>query len=363
MENKDTTKKTLLCHVRLRPNDMPVTYAVKDLDINEGEWVVVPTEHGIEVGQVVDKPISVELPEKSIPPFVERLATTSEIEDYYKNIEFEKKAWQICQKHIDKLGLIMKLIKVECFFDKSKIIFFYSADGRVDFRELVKELVRELRMRVEMRQIGIRHEAKLIGGLGCCGREICCAKFLTSFDSISIKMAKAQNLPLNPSKISGLCGRLLCCLTYEYETYKEMSQNLPSLGKACQTPTGQGKVIRQNIFKQAVTVAMPDGSFVEYTVDELGDKNTEEEEAKKTEKEEFTLKELAKDTQLKEQEKKEEAYKKQIEEKERKSKDQVKQKQSRRSKAKKIQKALKKKGAKQQKQSKKKKGKGQKDGK
>ncbi len=269
----------VLCRVRIRPNTTAMTYRAGELRLKEGEWVVVPTVNSTEVGQIVSKPIKVKLPKRCMPPKVERLATTSEIEDYYKNLEFEKNAWAICQGHINSLGLKMKLIKVESFFDRSKIIFYYSADGRIDFRELVKALVKDLRMRVEMRQIGIRHEAKLVGGIGCCGRELCCAGFLTSFDSISIKMAKAQNLPLNPSKISGLCGRLLCCLTYEYQTYKEMAQNLPTLGKACQTPTGQGKVIRQNIFKQAVTVAMPDGSIIEYTVEELeGKKGTNKEE-------------------------------------------------------------------------------------
>ncbi len=274
--------KCVLCRVRIRPDASAMTFRAGGLELKEGEWVVVPTPNGKEVGQIVSKPISIQMPERCLPPEIERLATTSEIEDYYKNLEFEKEAWSICQGHIDRLGLKMKLIKVESFFDHSKIIFYYSADGRVDFRELVKSLVKDLRMRVEMRQIGIRHEAKLVGGIGCCGRELCCASFLTSFDSISIKMAKAQNLPLNPSKISGLCGRLLCCLTYEYKTYKEMSQNLPTLGKACQTPTGQGKVIRQNIFKQAVTVAMSDGSIMEYTMEELEGKKSSEGQERET---------------------------------------------------------------------------------
>ncbi len=272
----DNVVSCVLCRVRIRPDTTAMTFQAGELVLKEGEWVVVPTPNGKEVGQIISKPIKVDLPERCLPPKVERLATTSEIEDYYKNIEFEREAWSICQGHIDRLGLQMKLIRVESFFDRSKIIFYYSADGRVDFRELVKALVKDLRMRVEMRQIGIRHEAKLVGGMGCCGRELCCASFLNTFDSISIKMAKAQNLPLNPSKISGLCGRLLCCLTYEYQTYKEMAQNLPTLGKACQTPTGQGKVIRQNIFKQAVTVAMPDGTIIEYTLDELEGKKGKE---------------------------------------------------------------------------------------
>ena len=259
----------VLCQVRLRPESPPVTYSVNDIDLKEGEWVLVPTDHGQEVGWIMKNPVTVPLSAEHIPPAIIRLATTSEIEDYYKNLELEKRGQMACQKLINSLGLKMKLVRVERFFDGSKIIFYYSADGRVDFRELVKKLVKELKIRVEMRQIGIRHEAKLIGGIGCCGRELCCASFLTGFDPISIKMAKAQNLPLNPNKISGFCGRLLCCLTYEYETYKEMSQDLPSLGKACETPDGQGKVVRHNIFKQAVTIAMSDGSFQEYTMDEL----------------------------------------------------------------------------------------------
>lgn len=258
-----------ICHVRLRPGSTPVTYAAKDIPVKEGEWVLIPTEHGQEVGQIVKNPIRVGLLSEHLPPFVERLATTREIEDYYKNLDLERQGRNICQRLIDSLGLKMKLIKVERFFDGSKIIFYYSADGRVDFRELVKELVKELRIRVEMRQIGIRHEAKLIGGIGCCGRELCCASFLCGFDPISIKMAKVQNLPLNPNKISGSCGRLLCCLTYEYETYKEMAHDLPGVGKSCETPEGHGKVVRHNIFKQAVIIAMPDGTFVEYTIDEL----------------------------------------------------------------------------------------------
>ena len=265
----NTGESCTVCHVRLRPESPPLTYAVRNLNLREGEWVLVPTDHGPEVGQVMKHPVTLKLTGEHIPPYVKRLATTSEIEDYYKNLELEQQGRKVCQQLINRLGLKMKLVRVERFFDGSKIIFYYSADGRVDFRELVKELVKELRIRVEMRQIGIRHEAKLIGGIGCCGRELCCASFLTGFDPISIKMAKAQNLPLNPSKISGFCGRLLCCLTYEYETYKEMSQDLPTLGKACETPEGQGKVVRHNIFRQAVTVAMPDGSFVEYTVQEL----------------------------------------------------------------------------------------------
>ncbi len=262
-------KEVRLCRVRLRPEAVPVTFLAGDLKITPGEWVVVETDHGIEVGQVIDRAFRAELPEKNLPRTVKRFATTSEIEEYYHNVEKEQEAWALCQRLNEKLGLRMKLVRVERYFDGSKIVFYYSSDGRVDFRELVKELVKELKIRIKMRQIGIRHEAKMIGGVGSCGRELCCAGFLKGFDPISIKMAKAQNLPLNPNKISGFCGRLLCCLTFEYDTYRELSRDMPGLGKSCVTPKGQGRVVRQNIFKREVTVLMPDGSFEDYMLGDL----------------------------------------------------------------------------------------------
>jgi len=282
-DKDNSNDKYTLCYVRLRPEFTPLVYAVKDIPVKDGEWVIVPTDHGPEVGQIMKSPIKIGLSPGHLPPLVERLATNSEIEDYYKNLELEQQGKEVCLRLISSLGLKMKLVRVERFFDGSKIIFYYSADGRIDFRELVKGLVRELRIRVEMRQIGIRHEAKLIGGIGFCGRELCCASFLSGFDPISIKMAKIQNLPLNPNKISGVCGRLLCCLTYEYETYREMSQDLPDLGKACDTPDGTGKVVRHNIFKQAITVAMPNGTYVEYTLDELEGKSEPDKHTRETE--------------------------------------------------------------------------------
>lgn len=253
-------KEYKLAAVRLRPGWPLQHYCVPpELTVTDGEWVVVPTEHGEEVGGVCGMPITAELDTESAPPYIIRLASTYEIECYYANLEREKGAWNLCMERIEAHQLKMKLVRVESFFDGSKIIFYYSAEGRVDFRELVKDLVKGLRTRVEMRQIGVRHEAKMIGGIGSCGRPLCCASFLGSFDPISIKMAKAQNLPLNPNKISGLCGRLLCCLTFEFDTYVEMAKTIPQMGKQCSTPAGDGKVIRQNILKQTVTVALPEG--------------------------------------------------------------------------------------------------------
>lgn len=265
----DEERDVLLVGVRLRPGWPIIHFCSEGLDVADGEWVMVPTDHGPEVGQVVGCPVNVSLPLSACPLAIKRLASTREIDAYYKNLEREHEARRICSERIRALGLSMKLVRVESFYDGSKIVFYYSADGRVDFRELVKDMVKALRVRVEMRQIGIRHEAKMIGGVGSCGRELCCSSFLKSFDPISIKMAKAQNLPLNPNKISGFCGRLLCCLTYEYSTYQEFAKDMPNLGKSCETPAGHGKVVRHNVLKQTITVALPGGDQLEFNKAEL----------------------------------------------------------------------------------------------
>ncbi len=264
--------------VKRRADYPPLHYDAGDVEVSDGEWVVVPTDHGFEVGRIYGRAVPITFPETAQIPKVARLASTHEIEQYYHNLEREKFAWETCEKEIVELNLSMKLVQVESFFDGSKIIFYYVAEQRVDFRELVKNLVRSLRTRIEMRQIGVRHEAKMLGGIGCCGRELCCATFLKSFDPISIKMAKAQNLPLNPSKISGLCGRLLCCLTHEYNTYLDLKQELPSMGRSCDTPAGEGKVIGQNVIMGTVTVAVSDGSRHEFSAAELSDYHVNEKE-------------------------------------------------------------------------------------
>ncbi len=219
LETPRPTSIVRVAGVRIRPGLPPEHFDAGELQLRHGEWVVVETSHGVEVGQTVGRVIPIALP-SSLPKVV-RIASTEEIKAYGANLEREKQAWRICQELIEEHRLEMKLVRVESFFDGSKIIFYYSAEGRVDFRALVKDLVRALHTRIEMRQIGIRHEAKMVGGIGSCGRAICCAGFMKSFAPVSIKMAKAQNLPLNPNKISGLCGRLLCCITYEYESYAD----------------------------------------------------------------------------------------------------------------------------------------------
>ncbi|MBW1669929.1 MAG: hypothetical protein JRI67_02235 [Deltaproteobacteria bacterium] len=266
--SKDETSIVIIA-VNFRPKWPPSHYNAGNVPVMDAEWVVVPTDHGIEVGRVMGRPVMIRMSAKALPPKVERLASTHEIELYYRNLDREKVARDVCTERVRTLGLSMKLVRVESFFDGSKVVFYYSAEGRVDFRELVKDLVKTLRTRVEMRQIGIRHETKMIGGIGNCGREFCCTSFLKGFDPVSIKMAKTQNLPLNPNKISGICGRLLCCLTYEYGTYLELVKDMPLLGKSCDTPAGQGKVLRRDILRQTITVVFPDDTQLEFKNSEI----------------------------------------------------------------------------------------------
>jgi cell fate regulator YaaT (PSP1 superfamily) len=172
-----------------------------------------------------------------------------------------------CSKKIEAHKLPMKLVGAEYSFDRSKIIFYFTSDERVDFRELVKELANIFRARIELKQIGVRDEAKMLGGFGPCGRELCCAKFLKNFDAVSIRMAKDQNLSLNPTKISGLCGRLMCCLGYEYETYRELIKGMPEIGSEIKTEKGKGKVISTNPLKGTVTAELADGSHIDIKVE------------------------------------------------------------------------------------------------
>ncbi len=199
-----------------------------------------------------------------------RLATPEDLAQAQSNSRLEAEAYAHCQERIAARKLDMNLVKVETLFDRSKIIFYFTAEGRLDFRELVKDLVARFRTRVELRQIGVRHEAKLLGGIGSCGRELCCATFLKDFAPVSVKMAKEQNLSLNPTKISGLCGRLMCCLTYEYETYQFLKKDLPKLGKKVVLgPDLEAKVIRQNVLERKVTLILPDGREATVTPEEM----------------------------------------------------------------------------------------------
>jgi len=247
----------------------PGLHVESSFRIRPGKFVLVSFPEG---RKELLKTLSYSIPLPLKPgtlPRVLRLANRKEIKQYWENLEFEKKAEGFCRRFVEELGLEMKLTRVERFFDRSKIIFYYTAEGRIDFRELVKQLVRTLRTRIEMRQIGVRNEAGLHGGLGCCGQEICCAAFLKEFAPVSIKMAKEQSLSLDPNKISGLCGRLLCCLLYEHHIYEELSQSLPKIGKKLETPAGLCRVVRYNIFRSTIVLENQEGREVEIPVEEL----------------------------------------------------------------------------------------------
>ena len=242
-----------------------------ELELNIGEGVIVETARGIEYGKVVVGPLRVDENEVVAPlKKVIRKATSEDQQVLEVNKEKEKRAFQICMEKIAQHELPMKLVGVEQTFDGNKIIFYFTAEGRIDFRELVKDLAAVFRTRIELRQIGVRDEAKMIGGLGCCGRELCCATWLTDFASVSIKMAKEQNLSLNPAKISGVCGRLMCCLKYENEVYEAAKEGFPSMGSWVVTPDGEGKVVGSNIFRHRVSVELKESKLVkEYPREEV----------------------------------------------------------------------------------------------
>ena len=228
-----------------------------DMNIQKDTYVVVETARGIEFGECVIgiKEISeddIVAPLKSVL----RIATEEDINKHFKNKEKEKDAFDICLKKIQEHNLTMKLIDVEYTFDNNKVIFYFTADGRIDFRELVKDLATIFKTRIELRQIGVRDEAKMIGGLGPCGRPMCCSTFLGDFTSVSIKMAKEQGLSLNPTKISGICGRLMCCLNYEQSTYESIRKRLPKVGSIVGTEDGKGEVVSNSTVKESVRVKM-----------------------------------------------------------------------------------------------------------
>lgn len=241
------------------------------LDIDDK--VIVTTEHGLGYGIVATAPVpAAERTSKAPLKKVFRLATKEDALQLEKNSRLEERAFDFCMEQVSELKLEMNLFSVESTFDATKLTFFFTAEGRVDFRQLVKNLVKEFRLKIEMRQVGIRNQAKMCGGIGRCGREICCSLFIEKFEPISIRMAKEQGLSLNPTKISGLCGRLMCCLTYENSTYKHLKKEIPKTGKIVDTPRGQGKVIRQNVIRSMITVRLEDGTEYELNVSEIKQK-------------------------------------------------------------------------------------------
>ena len=227
------------------------------LRFRTGDRVIVETARGTECGTVVmaNREVAAEAIVSPLKPVL-RLATPQDLTAVDRNRQREKEAFSICQRKIEKHQLDMKLVDVEYTFDNNKILFYFTADGRIDFRELVKDLASVFRTRIELRQIGVRDEAKMLGGLGICGRPFCCSSFLGDFQPVSIKMAKEQGLSLNPTKISGTCGRLMCCLKYESEVYEELLKQTPKTGAVVKTPEGRGVVIDVNLLTGKLTVRL-----------------------------------------------------------------------------------------------------------
>lgn len=240
--------------VRFRQAGKIYNFDPAELDIKKGDHVIVETARGVEYGYVVED-IKEVTEEDVIMPLkpVMRVATPEDDKKAEENIEKEKKAFKICKEKIVKHGLEMKLIDTEYTFDNNKVLFYFTADGRIDFRELVKDLAAVFKTRIELRQVGVRDETKMLGGMGICGRPLCCNTYLSEFIPVSIKMAKEQNLSLNPTKISGICGRLMCCLKNEQEAYEHLNSNLPDVGEFVKTFDGfKGEVVSVNVLRHSV---------------------------------------------------------------------------------------------------------------
>lgn len=246
--------------VRFKPTGKMYFFDPLDYDIKQGMHVVVETSRGYEYGEVTSGVKEVD-PSIIVKPLkgVIRIATAEDTKKHIENKEKEKEAYRICKDKIREHDLNMKLIEVEYTFDGNKILFYFTADGRVDFRELVKDLAAVFRTRIELRQIGVRDESKALGSVGMCGRNLCCAQFLDEFVPVSVKMAKEQGLSLNPAKISGVCGRLMCCLKYEQDTYEFLTNELPKVGETVKTPDGEGMIVGVELLREKVKVKFDNG--------------------------------------------------------------------------------------------------------
>ena len=287
---------TKVIGVRFRQAGKVYYFSPGDIQIKKGDYVIVETARGVEFGSVVlgEKEVEDEEIMQPLKPVI-RVATQEDKKNEEKNREKEKEAFQICLEKIRKHELNMKLISAEYTFDNNKVLFYFTAEGRIDFRELVKDLAAVFRTRIELRQIGVRDETKIRGGIGICGRALCCHTYLSDFAPVSIKMAKEQNLSLNPTKISGVCGRLMCCLTNEEETYEELNSRLPAIGDMVTTVEGlKGEVQSVSVLRQQVKVIVnlddDEKEIREYKVRDLRFKPKKKKNEMKLSKEE--LKEL-----------------------------------------------------------------------
>ncbi len=266
MTNAEDTSR--IVEVQLLRYGKVQSFDLNNLPLQKGDNVLVESEQGLSFGVVCSDPRPSSASERPSRKVI-RVASKQDIERFEKNSELEREVYAFCYLKIKERSLPMCLVSVECLFDEHKTMVYFTADGRVDFRDLVKDLVQKFRTRIEMRQIGVRHQAKMVGGLGTCGRHLCCTSFLNGFAPVSIKMAKEQNLSLNPSKISGMCGRLMCCLAYEFDHYEKAKKDLPKVGKKVNTAYGTVKVIRQNIFREKLTVLLESGEEKEISYEEI----------------------------------------------------------------------------------------------
>jgi cell fate regulator YaaT (PSP1 superfamily) len=248
--------------VAFRPTGGVYQYDAGNLPLRVGDRVVVQIARGTSLATVTAAPHTVDARVAGGLPRVVKRADHRELSREEANLRRASEAHRICSHRVRERGMGMRLIKTECTYDASKMVFYFFAEDRVDFRDLVRDLAQTLHTRIEMKQIGHRDETKLIGGMGPCGRELCCSSWLTEFSSVSVKMAKEQGLSLNPSKLAGMCGRLKCCLRYEYETYLALGRALPAVGKVVESTKGNGVVVRQNLLKQTVMIRREDDETV-----------------------------------------------------------------------------------------------------
>ena len=273
-ENSTPPKKhpkipSFLIGVRIEGAPKSRLYDPGKQNFRVGTQVIVESDNGAQTGIIASNKIpNIRKVEDKIPRIL-RTFNENDLQAQTRKKQTEQRAKELCQQIINKLKIKMNLSRVNHISQEKKIVFFFTAEGRVDFRQLIKELVSNLKQRIEMKQMGIRDEARAIKGYGVCGETLCCSTFLEEFTPVTIRMAKDQGLNLNTNKISGACGRLMCCLQYEHQTYKELSQSMPKLGRNIQTPRGLGKVIQSNILKQTVLVRLEDESILTYSIEEL----------------------------------------------------------------------------------------------
>ena len=267
--------------VRLRESSKVSYFSTSGLRPSTGEYVIIAADRGLEYGVVVSEP-EIILDSEVEEPIrkVIRIATPADLQQIEKNSKKIKDIMITCERKIKEHNLAMKLVDAEYSFDRSRIIFYFTAEGRIDFRELIKDLAAIFKARIELKQIGVRDEARFLGGFGPCGRPLCCAAFLKDFEPVTIKMAKEQNLSLNPTKISGLCGRLMCCLGYEHKCYKNLMRGLPKEGEKLKMKDIKGKVVNVNALKRVVTIETEDGKHVEVSWPATEEKKAKRRESK-----------------------------------------------------------------------------------